>query len=89
MNVDNISPLSRVASDFKGSCGQVYTLSFLGKAIAVKSYRIKPMENIKQSKIMKRIVKEYCITRICHELGSEPSVYNSLGFDLLVFNHQI
>ena len=39
--------------------------------------------------ILKKVIKEYCISKICDELDCGPSMPCPFGFDILVFNNRI
>ena len=89
LNVDRNSPLSKIESEFKGSFGKIYSFNFLDQNVAVKTYEININIGNSFEKIVRKAIKEYCITKVCDFLGCGPSVENFFGFNLIFFNNQV
>ena len=89
LNVDRNSFLSKTEHIAEGSYGKIYIIPFLGKEYAIKSYEMFGRDVSHFPHVLGKVIKEYCISKICDELGSGPAVSAPFGFDIFVFNNRI
>lgn len=84
-NSNGVSPLSEQLPDFSGSFGQIFAFSFLGSDFVLKSLKFSPGEKPRSS-VLRKSIREYCVSKICSALRCSPKTLTPFGFDLLVYS---